>query len=230
MQKSTILVELQEFMGNDRKIAESAWTSSFDKSKREQKTDAQVTDIVQRLAKDGHSTPFESVVFRFWIRMPIHTDRQFMTHRIQSASGLSGRYRTMPTDFYEIPPDVQEILNKTDKGSLIYSDYQWLCQKTIESYNNAINHLKIAERTNIINNSEFKRAREIIRGQLPLSVFTERTSIMNLRSFANFQKLRGSKHAQPEIQKVAKLMLDEVKKANICPIAIESLEKKNWLL
>src|SRR5579864_3446203 len=102
---SKILVELQETMGSDRSIANAAWTSSFDKEKREARTDQQVADIVSRLAKDGHSTPFESVIFRFWMRIPIFTDRQHMTHRIASHNGLSGRYRTMPTDYFDLPDD-----------------------------------------------------------------------------------------------------------------------------
>jgi thymidylate synthase ThyX len=71
-----ICVELQEAMGSDRSVANSAWTSSFDKNKRDIKTDEQVADLVKRLALEGHSTPFESVVFRFWLRIPIFVDRQ----------------------------------------------------------------------------------------------------------------------------------------------------------
>jgi thymidylate synthase ThyX len=57
---------------------------------------------------------------------------------------------------------------------------------------------------------------------------TERVTIFNLRSFANYQKLRNSPHAQPEIRQVAQLMLEAVKEANICPIAIEALERNGW--
>ena len=59
---------------------------------------------------------------------------------------------------------------------------------------------------------------------------TERVTIMNLRSFTNYQKLRNSEHAQPEIQEVAKLMLEQVKLHKVSPIAIEFLEKNGWNL
>lgn len=238
-----ILVELQESMGSDKSIANAAWTSSFNKSTREQKTDEQVTELVKRLTNDGHATPFESVVLRFWMRIPIFADRQLMTHRIASHSGLSGRYRTMPTDYYEMPEDVDAILekvanlpntfptfNEPNTKWNIFDAYYESCEIATNNYKLSIDKLKHYEKQNVITNQEFKRAREILRGQLPTAGMTERTSIFNLRSFANFQRLRNSEHAQPEIRQVAQMMLEEVKKANICPVAIEALENKGWSL
>jgi len=226
-----ILVELQETMGSDLSIANAAWTSTYDKSKREEKyldTD-KIESLVKRLIIDKHGTPVESVVFRFWIRMPIFVDRQHMTHRIASHNGLSGRYRTMPEDFYEIPNDVNEILNKCG-SQYIAKDYSDICLNANSSYRNAINELKKCEKNGIITNEEFKRAREILRGQLPVAGMTERTTIMNLRSFANYQKQRNSSYAQPEIKMVAQLMLEEVEKSNVCPVAIKTLKEINWVI
>lgn len=238
-----ILVELQDWMGDDRKIADAAWTSSFNKESRQIKTDEQVTELVQRLAKDGHSTPFESVIFRFWMRIPILTDRQIVTHRIASHSGLSGRYRTMPSDYYDIPEDVEKIIEKIDKlpnifptpktphlGWTIFQGYYDSCETATNNYLLSIDKLKHYEKQGVISNQEYKRCREILRGQLPTAGMTERTSIFNLRSFVNFQKLRNSEHAQPEIRQVAQLMLEEVEKANICPVALEALRTKGWNL
>jgi len=226
-----ILVELQETMGSDLSIANAAWTSTYDKSKREEKyldTD-KIESLVKRLIIDKHGTPVESVVFRFWIRMPIFVDRQHMTHRVASHNGLSGRYRTMPEDFYEIPNDVNEILNKCG-SQYIAKDYSDICLNANSSYRNAINELKKCEKNGIITNEEFKRAREILRGQLPVAGMTERTTIMNLRSFANYQKQRNSSYAQPEIKMVAQLMLEEVEKSNVCPVAIKTLKEINWVI
>jgi thymidylate synthase (FAD) len=226
-----ILVELQETMGSDLSIANAAWTSTYDKSKREEKyldTD-KIESLVKRLILDKHGTPVESVVFRFWIRMPIFVDRQHMTHRVASHNGLSGRYRTMPEDFYEIPNDVNEILNKCG-SQYIAKDYSDVCLNANSSYRNAINELKKCEKNGIITNEEFKRAREILRGQLPVAGMTERTTIINLRSFANYQKQRNSSYAQPEIKMVAQLMLEEVEKSNVCPVAIKTLKEINWVI
>lgn len=231
-----ILVELQEWMGSDTAIANAAWTSTYDKERREGKYDEpdKVAGIVRRLILDGHGVPVESVVLRFWIRMPIFTDRQLMTHRIQSPNGLSGRYRTMPNDWYTIPEDVMAIWTKVpvyhNTQFELRDEFDKLCGSAYKWYANKIDILKAAEKMGNITNAEFKRGREIFRAVLPTAGMVERTTIMNLRAFANYQKQRNSTNAQQEIQTVAKLMLSEVKTANIAPVAISTLEEKGWII
>lgn len=225
-----IKVELQESMGSDRSIANAAWTSSFDKEKREARTDEDVKRVIKLLADSKHSVPFESVIFRFWFRLPIATDRQLMTHRIASHSGLSGRYRTVPTDFLMMPKDVTNILDKVEKYCPIANEYFEICENANYNYKDNVGKLKAAEKEGKISNSEFKRAREFLRGQLPQHNMTERTTVMNLRSFSNFIKLRLKFDAQPEIRYLAEQMLNVVKKSNICPHALEALERNNWVI
>lgn len=233
MEKNKILVELQEWMGSDTAIANAAWTSTYDKDRREGKYDdpEKVANVVRMLIKSDppHGVPLESVIFRFWIRMPIFTDRQYMTHRIQSANGLSGRYRTMPNDWFSMPEDVFQIIKKTGIDEIeARSEFDHFCDDAYAWYGGMIKELKKAEENQQITNAEFKRARESIRTVLPLAGMVERTSILNLRSFANIQKLRNHEAAQPEVRKVVDLMLQEVKKANIAPIAITTLEEMGW--
>ena len=94
-----IKVELQDSFGSDRSIATAAWTSSLTYQAKQLRTDKEVQRVVTMIANEKHSTHFESVIFRFWMRLPIAVDRQLMTHRMQSPSGMSGRYRTMPSDY-----------------------------------------------------------------------------------------------------------------------------------
>lgn len=223
-----IQVELQDSFGTDRTIAESAWTSSLDYQKKKSRTEEDVKRVVEMLADQSHGTPFESIVFRFWIKMPISSDRQFMTHRIQSANGASARYRTMPHEFQSVPSDVDGITSKLDPN--ISYEYDQFCNMTNNWYQSIIKEFKQAEKDGKISNAEFKRVREFYRGILPQNNMTERVTTMNLRSFANFIKLRLSPHAQPEIRRVAELMLQEVKAKAKCPIAIEWLEKNGWEL
>ena len=226
-----IQVELQEWMGSDRQIAEAAWTSSYSLQTKESKTDEDVERVVRMMASSGHGTPFEAVVMRFWIRMPIFTDRQHMTHRVATHNGLSGRYRTVPTDYYEEPDDVQEILNKasTPDRELLEMYYN-SCETAVTHYKLGIDRLKEARSEGLIDAAEFKRAREVWRAQIPVGRMVERVSIFNLRSFANYMRHRLSPHAQEEIQQVARLMLQQVKDKAIAPVAIEELEKRTWLL
>ena len=223
-----IQVELQDTMGSDRAIAEAAWTSSKDNQNRLDRPEKDVGRVVNMLADYKHSVPFESVIFRFWIRMPIAIDRQFMTHRIASHSGMSGRYRTMPSDFYEIPQDVFDILIAVPDGSKRIEEYKSLCVATNVWYQEAVTKLRTDRDNGIINGLEFKRVREFFRGVLPQHNMTERVTIMNLRSWSNFYKLRSKSDAQPEIQEVARLMREEIIKSGICPIALEALERNHW--
>lgn len=236
-----IKVELQEFMGTDRSIADAAWTSSLTLNGKGKRSDEDVSKVVRYLIKHRHSTPIESVVMRFWIKMPIQTDRQHMTHRIGTHNGMSGRYRTMPTEYYEVPDDIIGIIEKMPdrqrevntglilKGQYdLFEEYYHTCELANNLYQAAMILAKEAKSTNVITNDEYKRFREFYRGILPQNNLTERVTIFNLRSFANYMKLRNSPHAQPEIRQVAKLMLEEVKKNNVAPEAISILESVNW--
>lgn len=230
---SEIKVELQETLGSDRMIAEAAWTSSLTDEKKDLKTEADVKRVVNMLADLKHSTPFESVVFRFWLRLPIAIDRQHMTHRIASHSGMSGRYRTMPDDWYGVPQDVKDILSKFQPKQIIPLEsfevqYNIYCKWANRLYNDSIKRLKYEEKNGVISNLEFKRVREFFRGVLPQHNMTERVTLMNLRSFSNYYKLRSKSDAQVEMQIISKSMLEEIKKKNICPIALEALERNNW--
>jgi len=251
MSLKQIKVELQDFMGSDRSIAEAAWTSSYGLKSKSNKTDEDIRRVVETMAQNGHGTPFESVVFRFWYRWPIFVDRQHMTHRMASHNGLSGRYRTLPKDYYTLAEDVKKIFDEirdsnecTDIWSEILGkdncpcrdciDLEGLYYETAEiakrNYGLGIEFLKKAEERGLINNKKFKRAREVWRGQTTVSSMVERVTTLNLRSFVNYMRHRLSPHAQFEISFAAGQMLHQVKKAGICPVAIESLEKNNWLL
>lgn len=224
-----IKIELQETMGNDRRIAEAAWTSSSTLESKELKTDADVKRVVNMLADHGHATPFESVILRFWIKLPIAIDRQHMTHRIASHNGMSGRYRTMPSEWLNVPNDINEIIEKAGLDSKYNTEqYNQLCKDANDWYRNCLFHFKLAETDKAITNKEYKRLREFFRGVLPQHNMTERVTIMNLRSFANYQKLRNHSEAQDEIHQIAQLMLECVEKSNVCPIALEALKKNNW--
>jgi len=237
--KEQIKVELQEFMGSDESVASAAWTSSLTLQGKEKRTKEDVERVIKMLIENEHSSPIESIVFRFWMKVPIQTDRQIITHRTashNSTNGMSGRYRTMPNEWLDLPDDVQEITKKGigdlyENDSIAYNfmeKYRIMCAETNEWYRTFLELMKKSEKLNIITNNEYKRAREFYRGVLPQNNMTERVTVMNLRSFANFYRLRSNSSAQPEIQKIAFLMLETIKKANVCPITIKALEKNNW--
>jgi len=225
---SQIKVELQAVYGGDREIATAAWTSSLGREAKQKRTDEDVQRVINLLADNRHSVPFESVIFRFWMKLPIAVDRQLMTHRLQSASGMSARYRRMPTEYLDIADDVQQIYQRLQEEEHLLTNYYSICENANTFYSIECEKLKKLSEENIITNEEYKRVREFLRGVLPQHNMTERISIMNLRSWANFYKLRSDKHAQPEIQFLAQQMLETVKQSNKIPFALEALERNGW--
>lgn len=224
-----IKVELQSWMGDDRQIAEAAWTSSYTLETKELRSYDDIERIVNMLANEKHSVPFESIIFRFWIRLPVAIDRQHMTHRIASHSGMSGRYRTMPDDFLEVPEDVKNIIDKTKSNKFI-DIYNTICKEANLQYNSCMTDFKAQKSAGLITNDEYKRLREFYRGMLPQHNMTERVTIMNLRSFANYYRLRSKPNAQKEIQYIAEQMYSLIQEKNICPIAFSALDKNNWII
>ena len=97
-------------------------------------------------------------------------------------------------------------------------------------YASNIEALKQYKNDGTISDSDYKRCREIYRSILGTAFMTERTTVINLRSFCNYQKRRNHKDAQKEIQVLAQLMLDEVKRKECCPVAIDILEEIGWNL
>lgn len=229
MSSNQIKVELQAVYGGDKEIAESAWTSSLDYQKKKTRTDEDVKRVINMLADNKHSVPFESVIFRFWLKIPIAIDRQVEKHRISSQNGMSGRYRTMPDEFLNISDDIKNICSKVSNEEF-WKDYERLCSQSNTWYQKQMKFFKQEKDLNLISNDEYKRVREFFRGVLPQHNMTEKIMTINLRSWCNFIKLRNSEHAQKEIQQVAQMMLQAVKESNKCPIAIEALERNNWTI
>jgi|CXWL01.1.fsa_nt_gi thymidylate synthase (FAD) len=230
---SQIKVELQATYGGDFEIASSAWTSSLGREAQKKRTDKDIKRVIDLLADQKHSVPFESVIFRWHLTIPIAVDRQLMTHRLQSASGLSGRYRRVPSSYLDVPDDIMDIYNKISslETDQMINNYYSICDRANTFYQIECEAMKAAADDPIhplITNEEYKRVREFLRGVLPQHNMTERVSVMNLRSWSNFYKLRSSSHAQPEIQLVAKLMLQAVKESNKIPFALEALERNGW--
>lgn len=227
-----IEVQLLETMGSDRAIAESAWTSSYDRSRIDIRSDDDVARVVRMLAAEGHGVPFEAFVCRFWMRIPIYIDRQIVKYRIQSQSGMSARYRTMPREWQELPIDALHILDavETNYARGVYNKFQSVSNEAYDLYEDTLARCKTAEKSGLISNDEYKRVREVLRGVLPLAQMTETSNILNLRSMCNLWRQRLSHYAQPEIRQVAQLMLDLVKQSNRIPVAINELEKSGWLV
>lgn len=223
-----IEVKLLDTWGTDETIANSAWVSTSKENK--ERTSDDILRVVSQMIPFGelvdHGTPLESVWLRYWIRLPIFLERQWdkyrMTIQLQdykvecefgpmgrdniTQNELSLRYKTMPNSYLSMPEDVRDISNKVSPYMAPEYHVEMFGQKT--KYDSIVTRLFNAKDEGKITYAELKRAREFYRGILGTGFFTDMQIILNGNALKNILNQRLDKHAQPEAQQVARMMLD----------------------
>jgi flavin-dependent thymidylate synthase len=185
-------VELIGYYGSDEIICLSAWTSTsrdLTEEKRER-----IPKLINKLWSEGHETPFEKGVVHFLVNCDIASHIHLLKHRISSLNAESARYKELKEDKYYIPNDwdgrwIGILSNYTEEGNRLY-------------------HECLADLTPVLGR---KRAKESARFFKTYNSQIQADVMFNMRSFANFQKLRNSEHAQLEIREIAAKMLELVK-------------------
>ena len=200
-------VELLGFYGSDEVIACSAWTSTSRDLTDDKR--ARVGKLIDMLWSNGHETPFEKGVVHFLVDTEIASHIHLLKHRISSLNAESARYKELKEDKYFLPEDWEGIQRK-HAGPISGEDYfePWL--ETLRRYTeqgNMLYHQCIADLEPVLGR---KRAKESARFFKTYNSQIQADIMFNMRSFANFQKLRNSKHAQIEIRDIAQQMWDLV--------------------
>lgn len=194
-------VELLGYYGDDKTHALSAWTSTsrdLDESKVQR-----VPNLLQMLAKEGHHTPFEKSMLHFLVTVDQATHIHLLKHRIGvSINGESARYKELKEDKTYIPEDWYDIEISDD----VITWAEKLTNFTNES--NHYYHKCLEELTPILGR---KRAKESARFFKTMNSQITMDISFNWRSFAHFQGLRNSEHAQLEVRELAQEMLNLVK-------------------
>ena len=209
-------VQLLGFYGSDEVIACSAWTSTSRDLTDEKK--ARIPNLIEQLWMNGHETPFEKGMVHFLVDTEIASHIHLLKHRISSMNGESARYKELKEDKMYIPEDWEDVLStkplyiheeaengneiswiKGEKWSNILTDYT--------DIGNYLYHHALEDLTPVLGR---KRAKESARFFKTYNSQIEADISFNMRSFANFIKLRNSEHAQLEIREVAQQMWDLV--------------------
>jgi len=210
-------VELLGYYGSDTVIACSAWTSTSRELTDEKRK--RIPKLINMLWRDGHETPFEKGVVHFLVDTDIASHIHLLKHRMSSFNGESARYKELKEDKYYLPEDWGDILSSEfmevgyDYGVMDTMGYEggerWL--NILESYTkigNKLYHQCIADLEPVLGR---KRAKESARFFKTYNSQIQADVSFNMRSFANFQKLRNSEHSQLEIREIAGIMLELVK-------------------
>ena len=206
-------VELLGYYGSDEVIACSAWTSTsreLDDKKR-----GRIPKLIDMLWSNGHETPFEKGMVHFLVNTDIASHIHLLKHRISSLNAESARYKELKEDKYFLPEDWDKC-NLSEDFSFdgdynrvtICKDQNW--SDVLEEYTklgNALYHQCIADLEPVLGR---KRAKESARFFKTYNSQIQADIMFNMRSFANFIKLRNSEHAQVEIREIAQQMWDLV--------------------
>jgi len=203
-------VELIDYLGSDQRVVDAARVSTGTEGDPER--DAQ---LIRYLMKNHHETPFEKVVFEFHIKCPIFVARQWFRHRISSFNERSARYRVFDEEFY-IPQlsDLPQCYSKEDLAEYVSAlEAQYTVYKKL---------FKKAE----ANPKWRKRAREVWRGLLGTSYYTEFFWTVNFRSLMNFLELRLDLAAQFEIRQFAKAIQKLIQDSGAIPWSYTAFKER----
>jgi thymidylate synthase (FAD) len=203
--------ELLGYYGNDEVIACSAWTSTSRELTDEKRE--RIPALINMLWSNGHETPFEKGSVHFLVNCDIASHIHLLKHRISSINAESARYKELKEDKFYLPEDwdgiysinATEIIGGYEHGASL--NYNSILEKYV-SLGNQLYHQALQDLTPVLGR---KRAKESARFFKTYNSQIQADVQFNMRSFANFLKLRNSEHAQIEIKMIAQQMLQLVK-------------------
>lgn len=181
-----VTAELVGGTGNDNTIIDAARISTMTDDKTRSMTDDEKYKFINFLMKNRHGSPFEHVIFRFRIEVPIFTVRELMRHRIASYNEESGRYTQMKPKFYTINSE-RKIIQVGKPGAYTFE------LGTLDQYklvNKSIEKVSTVAYTCYNEMLDAGIAKEVARMILPLNLFTSLYMTINARSLMNLLSLR----------------------------------------
>ena len=209
-------VELLGYYGSDETIACSAWTSTSRNLTDEKKE--RIPSLIEMLWVNGHETPFEKGVVHFLVDTDIASHIHLLKHRVSSLNAESARYKELKEDKYFLPEDWDDVKLSKDAEIVVNLPYvdalfategdKWSdILKDYTELGNKLYHQCIKDLEPVLGR---KRAKESARFFKTYNSQIQADVMFNMRSFANFIKLRNSQHAQKEIREIAQRMWDLV--------------------
>lgn len=197
-------IRVIDYMGNDSSIVQAARVSYGAGTK----TTREDAGLINYLMRHRHTTPFEMCEIKFHLKMPIFVARQWIRHRMASVNELSARYSVVTDEFFV--PDVSEICeqsktNHQGRDKVIDSDVASGIRDDISNVSGAA----LSKYKEFLSNHNMTR--ELARGVLPQSMYTEMYWKIDLHNLIHFLSLRADSHAQKEIRVYALAMLDILK-------------------
>lgn len=197
-------IRVIDCMGDDSAIVQAARVSYGKGTKATTQDEA----LIRYLVRHRHTSPLEMCELKIHVKMPIFVARQWIRHRTASLNEISARYSIMNDEFY-VPEKEQlckqSTFNKQGRDGLIDDENS---KKIIEKMKKLYADV-FKEYEEFIN--EYDLARELSRGVLPVSLYTEMYWKIDLHNLLHFISLRNHPHAQYEIRVYGEALLDLLK-------------------
>jgi len=162
------------------------------------RTEEQDLKLCRYLMKNKHTSPFEMVQVWLQMKLPIFVARQFVRHRTVRLNEVSGRYVTLPSEWY-IPEVVGGKAANAKQGQednlpdFVQADFKNLLNEHCEhGYNEYLEAIGLGV------------APEHARMFLSLNHYTEWLWNQDMHNLMHLLSLRDHSHAQIEAQAYAK--------------------------
>lgn len=181
---------------SDRDPAQAA-RMSFDQMNSD-RTEEEDFKLSRYLMKNWHTSPFEMVEIWLEMKMPIFVARQFIRHRTTSVNEVSGRYITLPAEWY-IPEVVGGKAPNAKQGQA-----DNLSEETQRAFKEILNRKCGESYHEYVTAMSHGVAPEHARMLLHLNHYTHWLWKQDLHNMMHFLSLRDHGHAQIESQAYAK--------------------------
>lgn len=191
-------IRVVDIMGDESSIVQAARVSYGDGT-RTLREDAK---LIEYLAKNGHTTPFEMCEIKFHVKLPLFVARQWIRHRTGSFNEYSARYSEVREAFYF--PSIDNMRQQSPRNKQegdkplvqhaaipLLAEMKAHCKQAYELYRYLL---------------DSGVSREQARMVLPTNVYTEWYWKTDLHNLYHFLALRCDSHAQWEIRQYANVI------------------------
>jgi len=176
-------------------------------NKREQEyTQLQDEALAEYLIRNNHTTPLEFTTIYLEFKMPLFVARQVMRHRTASINEVSGRYVTLPADWYipEVVRGKHSGGNKQGSEDNLFEGTQGdfkkrlhaACSYSYQEYEYALGMGVCPEQARMF---------------LHLNHYTQFVWKQDLHNLMHFLSLRLDEHAQWEVRQYAEAIYELLK-------------------
>lgn len=207
-------IDLIQSMGSDEMVARAARVSTG----RDTLSQGKIEGLIGYLAREHHTSPFESCAATFRISAPIFAARQIMRHRTFSYSELSLRYTESGLEFY-MPGVARPRVNN---GSSAHPDItqtdevpHWMVTAATETAYRAAAEAYTEQIKNGV-------AQEVARNVLPLATYTSFYMTGNLHNWVKFIRLRNGSAGHPQFELVEISREIEHQLTDVFPISMKA--------